>query len=99
MIKHIVMFRLKNLPDGQKERNIRLLKEKLDALKDSIPEIHLLETGINFSTRPVAFDLVLVSEFRNPEALQIYQDHPEHQKVVGFLNEIREDVAVVDYQF
>ncbi|MFW5886829.1 MAG: Dabb family protein [Bacteroidota bacterium] len=100
MIKHIVFFKLKN-NFTREEKNIKLmeLKNRLDALKDKIPQVILFETGVNISQSANAFDLSLVSEFENLEKLEEYRKHPDHESVLDFINEIKEDVAVVDYEF
>jgi hypothetical protein len=99
MIKHIVMWRLKNeAAGGTKEENARRLKESLESLTDKIQSLRAAEVGINFNPSPAAFDVVLYSEFDNEEGLQAYQNHPEHLKIVDFVGEIRTDRAVVDYE-
>jgi hypothetical protein len=98
MVKHIVMWRLKDSAAGaSKEENAIKLKESLEALRQVIDDIVSLEVEINFNSSPAAFDVVLHSEFRDEEGLKAYQKHPEHLKIVDFVGEIRSDRAVVDY--
>lgn len=99
MIKHIVMWRLKDFAnEASKEENATRLKNSLESLKDKISEINHIEVGININRSEAAFDVVLYSEFDSMEALQAYQRHPEHMNIVGFVNEIRSERAVVDYE-
>lgn len=99
MIKHIVMWRLKDSAAGaSREENAKKLKQSLEDLKDKIEDIKALEVGINFNASPAAFDVVLYSEFADMEGLDSYQNHPEHLKIVDFVGEIRTDRAVVDYE-
>ena len=50
MIKHVVMWKLKNEAEGNsKSRNIELVKEKLLSLKPVISQISSLEVGENFN--------------------------------------------------
>lgn len=99
MIKHIVMWRLKESAAGaSREENAKKLKQSLEDLKDKIEDIKAIEVGINFNSSPAAFDVVLYSEFDNREGLDAYQNHPEHLKIVDFVGEIRTDRAVVDYE-
>lgn len=99
MIKHIVMWRLKDEAAGAgREENARKLKETLEALQGVIKELKAVEVGINFNPSPAAFDVVLYSEFEDREGLEAYQNHPEHLKIVDFVGEIRSDRAVVDYE-
>lgn len=92
------MFKLKDAPVREKERNLKELKAKLENLKQYISEILALETGKNISTRPVAYDLVLITDFNSAEDLQNYLDHPEHQKILKFILDVTSNLAVVDYE-
>lgn len=99
MIKHIVMWRLKDEALGAtKEENALKLKETLEGLKDHISELKEVEVGLNFNPSDAAFDVVLYSVFDDKQGLEAYQNHPEHLKVVDFVGEIRTDRAVVDYE-
>ena len=99
MIKHIVMWRLKDVAAGAtKEENALKLKESLESLVDLVPSLIAAEVGINFNPSDAAFDVVLYSEFEDREGLKAYQNHPEHVKIVDFVGEIRSDRAVVDYE-
>ena len=99
MIKHIVMWRLKEFANGvNKEENTRKLKSHLESLKSKIKEIKRIEVGINIKSSDAASDVVLYSEFDSMDDLEAYQRHPEHMKVVDFVNEIRLERRVVDYK-
>jgi hypothetical protein len=99
MIKHIVMWRLKDFANGaNKGENAKGLKSLLESLKSKISEIKHIEVGININPSDAAFDVVLYSEFDNLSGLEAYQRHPEHLKVVTFINEIRLERGVVDYE-
>ena len=99
MIKHIVMWKLKDSARGtSKDQNALELKSVLEDLKNKISVIKQIEVGINFNKSSAAYDVVLYSEFDSEQDLQAYQKHPDHVKVVDFVNEIRDDRAVVDYQ-
>ncbi len=99
MLKHIVMWKLKEEAEGQlKKANAGELKIRLEALKEKIPEIQELEVGLQMEPSEAAYDVVLVSIFQNQEGLGNYQKHPEHQKVVEFVKKIIMDRKVVDYE-
>jgi Stress responsive A/B Barrel Domain. len=93
------MWRLKDFANGAgKEENAKKLKSLLEALKDKISQIKNIEVGINTSGSDAASDVVLYSEFESMEDLNAYQEHPEHKKIVGFVNEVRSERRVVDYE-
>lgn len=98
MIKHIVMWKLKNFAEGKtKEENFKFIKESLENLADLIPEIKFIEVGKNINNSDSAFDAVLYSEFDSPEDLEIYQNHPEHKKISEYVTKIRDKRVVGDY--
>lgn len=99
MIKHIVLWKLKENAEGKsKAENAAKLKKELEALASKIREIRKLEIGINSNTSQDAYDLGLVSEFATREDLDMYQKHPEHQRVAGLLRKLRDSRIVVDYE-
>ncbi|TGC09521.1 Dabb family protein [Methanolobus halotolerans] len=98
MLKHIVMWKLKETAEGRtSQENADLMKKMLEDLKDQIPEIESIEVGVNINSSDAAFDVVLYSEFRNEKALLSYQKHPEHVKVADLVGKINEMRVVVDY--
>ncbi len=98
MLKHIVMWRLKDTAEGKnKEENMEIMKEKLMVLEDIIPQIKYIEVGLNINPTDAAYDVVLISHFDDEEALKIYAKHPEHVKVADFIGKVREERVVVDY--
>jgi hypothetical protein len=98
MIKHIVMFKMKDSAEGaSKAENAQRLKSKLEALDDMIDEIRFFEVGMNLGGSNSTYDLVLCSEFDTQEDLYSYQRHPEHLKVVDFVGRTCENRIVVDY--
>ena len=99
MVKHIVMWNLKESPGGRtKEQNLEEMKIRLESLKERIETIKYFEVGINFNNTQDAYDIVLYSEFRDREGLDMYQKHPEHIKARDFIRKIRLEKKVVDYE-
>ncbi|MBC8062489.1 MAG: Dabb family protein [Clostridiaceae bacterium] len=98
MIIHIVMWKLKEVAEGaSKEENAVKIKEKLEALKDKIEVIKSIEVGINVNLSDMAYDVVLNSQFDNLDALNEYQNHPEHIKAGEFVGAVTEKRVVADY--
>jgi hypothetical protein len=99
MIKHIVMWKLKEFAEGRsKKENAAYMKNMLENLKEFIPEIVEIEAGANFNEGATAFDIALYSVFRSVEDLETYQKHPEHQKIADYINKVRDERVVVDYE-
>ncbi|MGD0817694.1 MAG: Dabb family protein [Methanomassiliicoccales archaeon] len=100
MLKHVVMWRLKESAEGRtKAENAVYVKEILDLLPYRIKEIKSLEVGINMLNTPPSYDLVLIVDFANMLDLQAYQANPEHVKVADYILKVRETRAVVDYEY
>jgi hypothetical protein len=99
MIKHIVLWKLKNAAEGaRKEQNAQKMRTELEALKKKIPLIGHLEVGINMMPSEAAYDVALYSEFANEKDLDSYQKHPEHIKIADFIGKIKESRVVIDYK-
>lgn len=99
MIKHIVMWKLKEDADGlNRDQIANKIKADLEALNDLIPAIYHLEVGINVIPSDAAFDVSLYSEFTSWDDLKSYMNHPEHQKIVTFIRNAVTARHVVDYE-
>ncbi len=100
MIKHIVFFKLAEQAEGKtKAENAAIIKRDLESLYGVIPELKKIEVGINHPETPSSnFDICLYCEFDNLADLDIYQNHPEHLKVVAYIAKVRTDRACVDYE-
>jgi Stress responsive A/B Barrel Domain len=99
MIKHIVVWKLKDSAEGgTKAENALRIKRELDGLREKVPFVKKVEVGINFNASTAAYDVVLYSEFASREDLDRYQNAPEHQVVANFIGKVREARVVVDYE-
>ncbi|MCD2516677.1 Dabb family protein [Massilia sp. G4R7] len=99
MLKHIVMWKLKDEAEGaDRATNAREMKRRLDACADIVPgqltfEVVLAQEGLE-----ATYDVVLYSEFTDRAALQAYIEHPVHKAVVPFIGAIREGRQCMDYE-
>ncbi|MGC3978189.1 MAG: Dabb family protein [Paludibacteraceae bacterium] len=100
MIKHIVFFQLAEQAEGKtKAENAQIIKEGLENLIHLIPELKKIEVGINHPETPVSnYDIALCCEFNSVNDLNIYQEHPEHKKVAGYIGKVKTGRACVDYE-
>lgn len=100
MIKHVVMFRLRDEAEGHsKEENLITLKEKLEKLPDLINTIVGYEVGITYNHSDRASDIVIISSFKSKEDLRYYSAHEEHKKVLEYILKVQSEVRVVDYEY
>lgn len=99
MIKHIVAWRFKDEALGApRAENLARAKAALEALSQTVPSVRRLEVGLDVGVDHDPWDIVLYSEFDDPEGLRAYQVHPEHVKVAKLIGEMRESRAAVDYE-
>lgn len=99
MVKHIVLLRLKEYENKtRKLENALKLKKALEDLKVYIEEVKFLEVGLNFNIKHHAYDLAFTVAFDSEDDLEIYRMHPEHKKLMVFLNTVTHETAVVDYE-
>ncbi|MEI6622710.1 MAG: Dabb family protein [Actinomycetes bacterium] len=81
MLTHVVMFRFEDLTDVGPA--VALLR----GLAGRIPAANSLRVGTNLRASTGAFDVMLVSEHDDADALEAYRVHPEHRRVVAWLDE------------
>jgi hypothetical protein len=100
MIRHIVMFKLKEFSDpSKKEKAAETLRNELLSMRNKIHVIREFEIGINFNPNPFAFDVVINSTFENHQDLEIYQGHPAHKAFIAFNKDYSVNKVIVDYEF
>ncbi len=93
------MWKLKETALGKsKELNAHLMKEKLEALSGKIPGLLHIEVGIDYVKSDQSADVVLYTEFATKEDLENYRYHPDHTALIPFINEVRAERWVVDYE-
>lgn len=99
MIKHIVIWSLKDEAEGcKKAENVAKFKSMLEDLVGKIDVIVSLEVGIKTDEAPANNDdIILVSEFNTWNDLSTYANHPDHVKVVEFAQKVVEKRSAVDY--
>jgi hypothetical protein len=98
MVKHVVMWKLKDFAEGaSKKENALKIKSNLEGLKSKIKEVKYLEIGISSSDAADFYDIVLISEFKDFRDLESYRKHPEHVKAAEFIGKVQLERKVVDY--
>ena len=92
MIKHIVMWKLRNPRDAAK------FKAQLDSCQGLVPGMREFEVAVRTEGLEANVDVVLVSAFDDRAALQAYLEHPVHVEVSAVLGGLRESRTVLDYE-
>jgi quinol monooxygenase YgiN len=99
MIKHIVMWKLKDQAEGADcAANAREMKRRLDECAAIVPGILRFEVSLAQPGLEATYDVVLYSEFEDKAALEAYAVHPTHKALVPFIGAIREARQCMDYE-
>ncbi len=92
MIKHVVMWRYKDKSD------IEIARNQLESLRNRVPTMLSIETGVNFLGSSTSWDLVLITEHKDRASLDVYQEDSLHAEVKAVLGKLESERAVVDYE-
>lgn len=94
MITHIVFFKLK---DGSEE-NVARAAQVLKDMEGKIEVLKSIEVGIDVLHSERSYDIALITKFESMEALEVYQVHPVHKKVIEYMLQVREASISVDFE-
>ena len=98
MVKHIVLFKLKNeIPAAEKQAVVLKFKSAIENLPSVIPFIIHVEVGVNINLDE-QWDIALYSEFNTLEEVKAYAVHPAHVAAAKLLAEVKESRSCVDYE-
>lgn len=98
MIRHIVMFKLKEFSTHQeKQEKMQEIKERLEALIDIVECLRYIHVDFNVNPEET-WDLILTTELDSLEAVHEYATHPAHVTVSKeVIAPVKVDRACVDY--
>ncbi|TFE31552.1 Dabb family protein [Cohnella luojiensis] len=94
MITHIVLFKLKDRSPESIDTTVQVLRN----MEGKIEELRHLEVGTDVLHSERSYDIALVTKFDSMDALQAYQVHPVHKKVIEHMASVREASVSVDYE-
>jgi len=99
MIKHIVMWKLKEHAEGaDRAANAARMKALLDDCRDIVPGIVDFEVALAQPGLEATYDVVLYSVFADKAALDAYLGHPKHVAVKPFIGAVRLERQCMDYE-
>lgn len=100
MIKHIVMFKLKEADGKSVMENAAEAKKRFDNVIENVPELKNGELVINSGAAPQDnYTIALICDFETIDDLNAYQVHPAHKKFGQFIGTVKESRACIDYEF
>jgi|SRR5471030_954694 len=99
MIKHIVIWKLKEYAEGaDRAANAVKMKAMLDGCANIVPGILKFEAVLAQPGLEATHDIILYSEFADKAALDAYQDHPKHVAIKPFVGAVRAERHCMDYE-
>lgn len=99
MIRHVVMFQLTAAADSERAADISQMQERLGSLVGVVPGLRSMSLKPDLGLVEGHWDVVLVSEHDDNEALEGYQAHPAHLEVSAFIKSVTSsDRVAVDYE-
>ena len=93
MVKHIVMFKLKE----KNEENMNQAVSALKSLDGNVESLRFLEVGIDFKESERSYDIVLTTHFDDQQGMSDYASHPVHLPVLDTMRSLSSSSIVVDY--
>lgn len=100
MVRHIVMFKLKEFDTPEaKEAKMQEIKVALEALIDKIDVLRMIH--LDFNVNPAeTWDIILTTELDSLADVNTYANHPEHVAVAkNIIGPVKADRACVDYEY
>ena len=100
MVRHIVMFKLKEFKTpAAKEAKMQEIKVALEALIDKIDVLRMIR--LDFNVNPAeTWDIILTTELDSLADVNTYANHPEHVAVAkNIIGPVKADRACVDYEY
>ena len=81
MVKHVILWTLREMDGDEKERVKAGIKEGLEGLRGRIPGLVDITVNAGGRLETSTVDLMLDSTFESEEALELYARHPAHVAV------------------
>ena len=98
MVKHIVMFKLKDTLSKEEKLDVmNRFKAAIEALPAQIDVFRKVFVGFNINEAE-QWDICLESEFDSLDDVKLYAAHPAHVAAAGILKDAKQDRACVDYE-
>ena len=98
-IRHIVSWKLAATDDAERDAAFATMQSELEALAGFMPDdIERLQVGRNIAYPESNWDVVLIADYASLDALEAYQVHPEHQRVVGIIKPLVAERSNVDFE-
>ncbi|HEV7185607.1 MAG TPA: Dabb family protein [Leifsonia sp.] len=96
-IRHVVSWKLATTDASERAEQADAIRRGLEGLPAFIPELLALEVGVNALSPEANYDVVLISDFEDEDAIKRYLVHPEHEKVASYIKSVVDERSAVDF--
>lgn len=97
MIRHVVSWKLAATESADKASDAAGIIERLRSLVGVVPEIRRLEVGADVAGG-ANWDVVLIADFDDLDAVGRYQVHPSHVTAAAFIRSVTGERMAVDVE-
>lgn len=100
MIKHIVMFKLKDADGRSEYENAAEAQKRFENVIANVKELKKGKVVINSKEAPESnYTISLLCDFESIADLNAYQVHPAHVEFGKFIGTVKTDRACIDYEY
>lgn len=97
MVRHIVLWKLKDTETANAAGHAASLRSRFKALVGVVEGLKAVDVEVNYQAGD--YDLCLVADFTDKEAEAAYQKHPEHLKIKEIVHSIVTARTAFDYTY
>ena len=95
MVKHTVLWKFR--PEVRAEA-CEKLRAAFESLRGRIPGLLSLEARANENAAETTVDFSLRTEHATWKDLEVYQKHPKHLEIVGYVRSVATERRAIDYE-
>jgi Stress responsive A/B Barrel Domain len=96
VIRHVVLWNLSSTDPEQRRRDIDGMQERFTALVGVVPGLRALTLAPDLGATDGNWDVMLLSEHDDEDALAAYQAHPAHVEAAAFVRSVVRERACLD---
>lgn len=96
-LRHVVSWKLAESDASVRAQQAERIRSGLASLPALVREIRALEVGVDDGSSPRNWDVVLIADYDDEDALRRYAQHPEHVKVAEYIRSVVSERSSVDF--
>lgn len=96
-IRHIVTWKLATNNSIERAEQSARISGLLKGLLGAVPGLIAMEVGLNSTGPESNWDIVLISDLVDEDALAIYQSHPKHLEIVDYMRSVVAVRSSIDF--